>query len=894
MGYLLREWYGDGIDCQAIFTIPHPQLTGGKAARYKKNAYYALKELNHYQLESTAWLQKLPGNDSPSRRTEKPYVITRILMPGGPEGPDVKRLNVMIGQYLAAASGPAGGAIAARDVDAKGNMETADSVGFMRPLFSTMGMSALEYPGEHILRASTMRLLAGALDRWCKHPITPEKINEALRQTGDTDFSSLLQRLNDGAGDRLPIAELGRIAHPDASGKAPRVEDVREKLRDLDSRFTTSEVASPDASGGGASLVDVMDGGLKNLLSRVDSDIQQFVARTLFDLDGGPAFVAAVLAEKASRLEAWSREAQDVLPEARQDSKSLREALDEQLAAAERIQNSHNPFGKKEKLADAWEQVARALADYTQAELKTQGATHLQRRDMVGKILEQHNLSTGILLRRLDVMQAAFSQTSTGLNDTWQEMSRDVPTVNGHVYFDAEPPSPRGTVTEEYYNMLRQFSWPGEVGVGWDDAKKEEAAQRDVLKPLEILAQDLKLTDSKSAFDPKPGRASAAESIPADLLTALETRSRGYFDRLRTQVHIADKVSPPDLDTVIQLSAPRLGVHGAQISPQLQGARAIRPQAQNLAFADMSRNDSRVQQMVEKIEANIALARDGKVTDSHDPFRLLIVQERHGFTFGQMEGVISSHAYDLTALQSAESVATDFHFWHTRRDVNWLDPLVPPRRVEETEEWWLQVILLGRPGDGIFQWTPADRGEIAKEGWYQVAGSEFRVFYPRGVAGVTDTEARLPLDFSSAVMNLLSPSMSTLRQCLNVHLSAFRSDQKEPRFVAALAEAWKALASLGVHGLDRVQADRILRRAYGRDPVLADAFFVYETEASSNARNLFSHLYKMKGQQMPDSMDEFPANAYYCPHCNHLLSDDVEVLRAAHFLCPRCGDRYWP
>ncbi len=894
MGYLLREWYGDGIDCQAIFTLPHPQLTGGKAPRYKKNAYYALKELNHYQLESTAWMQKLPGNDSQSRRTEKPYVITRILMPGGPEGKDVQRLNVMIGQYLAAASGPAGGAIAARDVDAKGNMETADSVGFMRPLFSTMGMAALEYPGEHILRAITTRLMAGALDRWCRHTATPERINDALRLTGEADLNAMLQRLTEDGGDRIGSAALTRGVQLDNEGKAPRVEQVRQMLRDMDTRLTAMDTGAADPAAQTTSLLQVMDGNLKSLLARVDSDIQQFVSRMLFDIDGGPGFVAAVLEEKAKRLEAWSREAQDNLGEYRQDSKSLRETLEEQLAEAERVQNSHNPFGKKEKLNEAWSHVSRSAAEYMQTELKTQGSTHLQRRDMIGQILERHRTSTGILLRRLEVMQAAFSQTAAGMNDAWKQMARDIPTVNGHVYFDAEPPAARGTVTDEYYNLLRQATWPGESGTGWDDAKKEDAAQRDVIKPLEALSQDLKLSDSQSSFDPKPGRSSAQECISPDLLTALETKARSYFGNLRSQVHISDKSAPADLDTVIQLSAPRLGVHGAQISPQLQGARAIRPQAQNLAFMDMSRSDDRAKAMAAKIESNVPLARDGKITDSHDPFRLLIVQERHGFTFGQMEGVISSHAYDLTALQSAESSATDFHFWHTRRDVNWLDPLVPPRRVEETEEWWLQVILLGRPADGIFEWSPANRGEIAKEGWYQVAGSEFRVFYPQGVAGVTDTEARLPLDFNSAVMDLLSASYGTLRQCLNVHLSSFRSGQKEPRFVGALAEGWKAMNNLGVQGIDKTQANRILRRAYGRDPILADAFFVYETEASKNAGNLFSHLFKMKGQAMPDSTEEYPANAYYCPQCNILLSDNVEALRAAHFLCPRCGDRYWP
>ena len=112
--------------------------------------------------------------------------------------------------------------------------------------------------------------------------------------------------------------------------------------------------------------------------------------------------------------------------------------------------------------------------------------------------------------------------------------------------------------------------------------------------------------------------------------------------------------------------------------------------------------------------------------------------------------------------------------------------------------------------------------------------------------------------------------------------------------VSALSDGVKALHNLGVKGLDRAQADQILRRAFGRDTALTDAFFVYETEASKDAAKLFAHLYKMAGQMIADTADEYPASAYYCPYCNHLLSDNVETLRAAHFFCPACGERYWP
>ncbi len=892
MGYLLREWSGDSIDCQAIFTLPHPQLAGPKAPRYKKNAYYALKELNHYQLTNTAWQQKLPGNDSPSRRAEKPYVITRVLMPGGPDGGDVQRLNVMIGQYLAAAVGPAGGDIAARDVDAKGNMETADSVGFMRPLFSTMGVAALEYPGEHILRAATMRLKAGALERWCRHSLTPDRIDEALRLLGDSDFEAQLQRLTEGA-DTLSVAVSQRMSLLE-NDKSPKIEQVRQLLREVDGRLTSQELPHGDVSDALPTLLHVMEKNHDVFLARIEGDVQKFVARALFDLEGGPGFVAAVLKEQMRRMETWGREAQTNLQEYRQDAKSLRETMEDQIAEVERIRNTRNPLGKKEKLKNGWELVTNSVQAYLQTELRTQATSHLQRREMIGEMLDKYRQATALLVRRLETMQAAFGQAAAGWNDAWRKMAHDKPPVNGKVYFEAEPPSSRGTITEEYYNLLRLHTWPGEPATGWDDSKKEEAAQRDIVKVFEALGQDLRLSDGQSAFDPRPGRASAQETIPDDLLQTLEVRARTYFDKLRGMVHIADKAAAPDLDTVIQLSQPRLGIHGAQISPPLHDARAIRPQPQNLAFLDLERKDAKTLQMIAKIETNVTLARDGKITDSHDPYRVMIVQERHGFTFGQMEGVVSSHAYDLAALQSAESAATDFHFWHTRKDVNWIDPLVPPRRVEETEEWWLQVVLLGRPADGIFKWTPANNKEIPEEGWCQIAGGEFRVFYPKGIVGVTDTEKRLSLEFNTAVMQLLSPDYGTLHQCLKLRLSGYRDEVKEPRMVSVLSEGWKALPSLGVKGLDKLQADRILRRAYGRDTALTDAFFVYETEASKDAAKLFSHLFKMKGQVVADTSDEYTVNAYYCPHCNHLLSDNVPDLRAAHFTCPACRERYWP
>jgi hypothetical protein len=900
LGYLLDIWSNGNINRQAIFTVPHPGLARSESPRYKKNAYYALKELNHYQLSENPWVQKLPGYADPFVRNNVPYDILRVVMPGGPSGEDVQRLNSMIAQYLAAAVGPAGAEIAANDVNALNKMASTESLGFMRPLFSTVGVAALEYPGEHIQRAATSRLLAGMLSRWCRHQVDTDRFDNALRSLGGSDFDALLQKMTQGI-DKVngPNAEILR---PAQDGTPPRADQVRQMVRDLDGRL---QAMNPPQNGTGAApgsaptLVQVMQQNQDAFVQSIGREIARFLEQNLFTLDGGPGFVVEALKHYLRSMENWADAAQTNLPEQQQDARALRDILDHHVDELDRIQKSFNPMGKKEKLRHAWDAVSSSLQSYLEAETKTQTISHLQRHDYVREMIDQYRRVTVTLLRRLEQMQTAFSQTSADLERRWKEMAASSPSVNGRVYFQAEPPAPRGTVTEDYYNMLRQARWPEEPAAGWDDAEKEEAAQRDVLKALLPLAAELTRDDGSSAFDARPGIQSAKDSIPPQIMAAAETRARAVFAPLRTQTHIADKASDADINTVIMLSQPKLTVSATQVSDQLAGVRGVTPAQQDLAFTDVDSssggtNRPSIEALVQKIQNNMTLGR-GQITDSDDPFRLLLIREKHGFTFGQMEGVVRANAHDLTSLQSAE-YCNDFHFWHTRRDVDWVDPLIPPSRVEATEEAWLLVMLLGRPADGMLIWTPANKKEIEPEGWYNLVAGEFSVIYPPGMLDVSDREARLPLAFPDAVAKLLSPEYASLRRSLTMRFSSYRDKWGDDRVVRVLDTAIDALDVFGVQGLDRRRAERVVRRAYRRNDGLTRAFFNYRTENMEKGRSEFAHLRHMQGDPIPGKNTRFPADGYYCPDCNHPLGADVQQLMDAMFHCPACGgdERYWP
>ncbi|MGV3721919.1 MAG: tubulin-like doman-containing protein, partial [Actinomycetota bacterium] len=712
LGYLMDVWSNHSVRRQAIFTIPHPTLQNSLASRYKKNAFYALKELNHYQLSDTTWKQLLPGSYSPFVNQGRPYDILRVVMPAGGAGGDVKSLNAMIGQYLAAAVGPAGLEIAASDVDATAQMVGAERIGFMRPLFSTMGIAALEFPGEHVQRAASSRLLATTFARWSGHRSDTTDFQSALGTLGGTDFDTLLLRLQKGADD-MSTRLFQDLFKPLAEGNAPAVQKVRQILRDVDARLTATELPTEPVPGALPSLAQLIQANHDRFLETIAKDVDRFVQERLFRVDGGPSFVAALLRKYLAEMEAWAEKGHATLPEARQDTESLRSMLDREIDEVEKLEKNPLVWNKRDKLREAWDEVTKQLYSYLQAELKTQTISQVQRRDLVPQMVDQYRRVTALLLRRLDQIQAAFNQEAAEQERLWKELAAISPGVNGKVYFESEPPAARGTVTEEYYKLLRQPRYADESAGGWDDSKKEEAAMREVLNALAPLSAELTREDGRSAFDPRPGAQSVRESIPAIPLRAAEARARALFTPLRDQVHIADKATDTDIDTVIQASEPKLSVSAAQVSEQLAGAKGANPMLSYLAFMDTGSGEGSrpsVARVEQRVRNSMPLRRGG-VTDSDDPFRLLVIREKHGFTLGQMEGVVRTGRYDNHALQSAEG-CMDFKFWQTRRDVDWVDPLIPPGQVDSTEEAWLTAILLGRPADTSLPWLPSSKGEI--------------------------------------------------------------------------------------------------------------------------------------------------------------------------------------
>jgi len=315
-----------------------------------------------------------------------------------------------------------------------------------------------------------------------------------------------------------------------------------------------------------------------------------------------------------------------------------------------------------------------------------------------------------------------------------------------------------------------------------------------------------------------------------------------------------------------------------------------------LAFMDVGGGDAArpsIQAVEQRVRNSMELRRGG-IIDSEDPFRLLLIREKHGFTLGQMEGVVRSSRYDNHALQAAEG-DTDFKFWHTRRDVDWVDPLIPPGQVETTEEAWLFCALLGRPADPALPWLPSTKGEIPPDGWYQLVAGEFLVYYAPGCEA-SEKAAGVPLSFPVAVAKLLTSEYALLRRTLSMRFSTYCDSQGHEQVVRTVDHALKSLTIFGVRDTDARQAEKLVRRAYRRNDALTRAFFDFKTENLRNPAE-FAHLKQLQGTPIDGRPGEAYSNdGYYCPTCHQWLGGDIGRLLESQFLCSACntGERYWP
>ncbi len=866
-GYFLKTSCQPQDKVTGVFTLPRHDLfstTTDHAERYKRNAYQALVELNHYHLAGRTDEGRIlfPNGTSPDTGTF-PYDLVYLATPrklGADGEQDLNRsvaerifLNVMV-----PVTDPY-----ARSVD-----ESIIPRDGRAHHFSSFGLSTVEFPAYQVIEACSKRLLAHALRDWNGRQLASNQEKErvdALNLTwqGITEFlcqrangTNLRQALNDKRDNILKLAEAS------AENAAAGVQQLR-------AAFGQWKGEEPGNVLPAGVVPNTLTENRYPAADMVVSRLAQDAKAHLLRYEAGPATMAQVVARAQDSLQKLQAYQPKPSPET---AKHVDILLDEV-----RVLNSSPLVGfmglRKRALRRLLPQLEEALNAEIRERLDAEVYRALHPRpastgteegmlDRVGRLIHP-------IARRVMNLRARVTDLSETLDRRANELARMVPDINGKCIFTPETPGGSGgTVMEEYARCLQEETQ--DISRDWRVTRDGIAAQ--------IIAQWTELPDSVTR-DPRTREedwllqdlASARDRlVPADQQGRMETVARTPFRRLtREDVLLRwEKLDRAEMEArgVAQHSKPFLAIS----RPAAERNRSpIKTRKVLLSPATPGK-----ERFVGAVRPGLDTGEDLIIGDSPDVFRAVLLEEWFNFPLTGATGVLGSGGI-------ANAQCGDFPIFYTRRDVSWTSLSDAELAQLERAQALMAVAVLA----GILE----PKGSALTLPWH--AG---------GFTSQADQERRLPLGLRQAAQMLasgakdldgrpLTGALTEVENRLNAQRKAAGDDKA---FLAGLMEAWARGVGRTVPGWTD-SAGEFLSRYCARDEALFQAYI----EIIPPSPATIAQLRRTAGDIGPNGV-RFESDGLYCPICGGSVGTDERdaarngwrcYVNRAHYFGPEVG-----
>jgi hypothetical protein len=666
-GFFLRLTALQDERIVGIFTLPPHNLTNAverKAERYKKNAYAALTELNHYHLVNREGENPIVFPDN--RRadfTQTPYDHPYLVFPSGITRSDIDLMHRTIADRIFLNIFAPRTDSFRRTVDAPQISEDdirGDRYGRAH-VFLSMGIATIEYPAERIIAACTARQLAYTLRQWNSRTLNDGEIATRVSEIGlewETIKGWILKTNTGESLDGVVRSKAEEIVNLSTTS----VEKARESLHKLRNAFTNQGLISltqfEELSRG--SIISACLSNKNYARKEFVSRLRALIQRDLLDYRVGPAALRDVMRSAKHQLEQIISQPEPDISTAIQRVNNLLDKM-EQCTRSRKLKLAGLRAKEKRRLRN---ELKNALNDEIQQRVKI--AVHIALRDLPSEHRElQSGLASMIRMeldtvyRRLDNLVSRIAEQRDKLDKEDHDLSYDEPTVSGKVLFVS---GLSGTVSAEYRLSLESE----QQGVSWEQQRERLAYElvrnwgslvERVIPPGNIQPQDDWLYRDFNPNSEKP--------FPRDLIDPVIRQARRPFLRiLNSDVyekwwqHYTDPARRnEDARQVVQGVNPTVLVdrHLAE-----QGGRS--PIATWNALAAPSRG-AHYRDFHEVIAS--LLPPNCEISESPHPYRVIMLQEWHRWPLsGVREITVPPHG-----LCSAN--CNDFPSFHTRKDVAW-------------------------------------------------------------------------------------------------------------------------------------------------------------------------------------------------------------------------------
>lgn len=864
-GYFLKALLQADEKVTAIFTLPRQDLAPAvepKAERFKKNAYHALIELNHYHLSGREHEPRIKFPDNIVDGGRFPYDLPYLTMPRQAVAGSLNELKQALADRIflnifAPQTDPFAHAVDATVYDAVTDTDKTVMDRQRRAhVFCTFGLSTIEFPVQQVMEACSKRLLAHAIQNWRSRALDSSEESDRLDELG-LSWSSLLESLRRlQSGDNLQQRlkqkrdEVMRLARRSAEEAEKSVDELRQG-------FSTAKSSSSGSLPAGIvpkTFQENRRAAAEAVLNRVRTQTE----KRLLAYNDGPAPLKQVLnrvAERISELQVAqaptltgeSEVVDDLLREIRQIQRStllrmfflrrpsierlipkLREALDAEINIREKVE------------------AHRALQHAT-----VRGAPEIGVLDWITRLLRPVQQRVNRLMER----SGALAEV---LNRRANELARTTPDLNGICIFEPESSAgSRGSVCEEFERCLIEYS--GDAAADWREVRERVAAE--VIREWETLPAAVVPTSKLSSHEDwilaefAPGQ--QEDLILPNDLSRLEGAARRPFLRL-TQVDVLERwrkrggadISAPEARMAAQQAKPFLDV--SRPLAERGGRSPIVSRRMVLAPASPVRDA-----FLKTVKTAFGMADEAV---SPDKFRAILLEEWFRFPLSGATSVLGT-----TGLCTA--TCRDFPTFFTRKDVPWTGlSEAEVAAFHEAEELLTLALLLDliepKAGALIIPWDktgPTDPGlrhlPLSMGGATQILAKE-----------EADKEGRSLLN----ARRLLRDKIAEKRRSY-----PGESRSRDRAFLQHLEEAIMHSGS-EIPGWNADRAGECLARFCAADEGLCNAF----REAYPPPSAAIEGLWRSKGDEKPGG-GIFSEPGFYCSECGGLFGkDEQEAMRA--------------
>lgn len=886
-GFFVKAHRHPGESVIGFFTIPRADLTVAltpKAETYKKNAYSALVELNHYHMPEREDGKDIVFPDGVAAPTQDtPYDILYIACPKQAGNRYNEQLNLAIADYIFLNSIVPVVLPSTKAVD--GAIPAADGGKFLVDLgnqahvFCGFGLSSIEFPVQRVIEACTYRLCSFTLGEWLhRGQIEEEDLNSWIDKDIALNFEGLKTLLfsedpTSPATDDARKNSREELFQQLDTAQGVALKTIIEKARKLYEAVAVPD-SSPTAPG---RLYSLAQRNRQAVALAILDRIQKKVWNLMGDYHYGVGAVQQFLKAVDERITALESEAaSDFAAQVANAKKKVDELLVDPVLQRRGCASRLFPFRPKQAASIP----IKLLKDKLQEELVSREDALLARallntRDKHGDIVEAGILSivrkeVQLYRQRAAELDTRIAKLRISFKKRADSLAQEKPNLSGIALFEPEVGG-EGTVQQEYQRCLQQRA--GMVGKSWEQQRRTEA--EDIIRTvLNKLAEDVLLpstTPIERDWLLQPIEMDNELSwIPRKLRKELLEQARKPFEPLRF-VDVLERWNTTKKPATPQGVAQE-ALHQAGLFLDLDEAAATvggRPPVLKRSVMLVPKSTHRDAFLPHVTKDGFS---EAVVEDCPDPYRVVFIQDYFRFPLRGVQSIVG-----VGGIAFAQS--SEFPTFFTRKDVFWLGVTEEEnRRLRYAEDLLATALMLEIviPKGGTIQYKVAPAG-------FGDEGIRYLPLSIRRAAVVLSREESDLRGFS------LRGHMEILQAQIQHKRREFAPQRGDRAFISFLNQQLLKGVGADIPDWDKDWLAERLLRYCGRDH---DLLLAFDMEFPPDPVKIESMKCK-KGEIRPGNKQPAPEDGIYCPECGGKIGATEEEAAQNGWRCFTNPEHYF-